>query len=422
MDSRFKAISLSYKNAPVEVRELIALDDNATKDLLRYFKEYSKLSDVLILSTCNRTEVYYSSQEDLSQEIVKLLGIHKNVQSVDELASYFDNYTAPNSAIKHLFEVATGLDAQVVGDMQIANQVKNAYQLSADLEVAGPFLHRLLHTVFYTNKRVVQETAFKDGAASVSYAAAEMVDDFAQKMIDPKVLVIGLGEIGEDVCKNLVNANLNDITICNRTNAKAAEIASECGFKTTHFKEVKRAIIEADIIISSINQDKPLITKSLFTKKEVLSYKYIIDLSVPRSVDPDLENVPGILVYNIDMIKAKTTDALRKRLGAIPDVEEIISESLVEFQDWSKEMEVSPTINKLKDALEKIRQEELARYLKNLDQDESKRIDQITRSMMQKVIKLPVLQLKAACKRGEAETLIDVLNDLFDLEKKPKKA
>jgi len=422
MESQFKAISLSYKNAPVEVRELIALDEDATKELLRHFKEYTKLTDVFILSTCNRTEIYYSSPEDLSLEIIKLLGIHKNLQSIDEFGSYFDKYTAPNNATRHLFEVATGLEAQVVGDMQIANQVKNAYQLSADLEMAGPFLHRLLHTVFYTNKRVVQETAFKDGAASVSYAAAEMVEEFSRKMIDPKVLVIGLGEIGVDVCKNLINAQLKDVTICNRTSQKAVEIAAECGFKTTPFTEVKKAILGADIIISSINQDKPLITKSLFNKKEVLSYKYIIDLSVPRSVEPDLEKVNGILVYNIDMIKAKTTDALRKRLGAIPDVQEIISESLGEFKNWSKEMEVSPTINKLKDALEKIRQDELKRYLKNLDEEESKRIDQITRSMMQKVIKLPVLQLKAACMRGEAETLIDVLNDLFDLEKRPKKA
>ena len=147
-----------------------------------------------------------------------------------------------------------------------------------------------------------------------------------------------------------------------------------------------------------------------------LTYKYFIDLAVPRSVEPEVEQLPGVMLYNIDTIRSRANAALARRMEAVPTVEAIIDESVAEFNDWSKEMVVSPTINKLKNALEQIRQEEMARFTKQLSQEEAAKMDKITSSMMQKIIKLPVLQLKAACKRGEAETLIDVLNDLFNLE------
>jgi glutamyl-tRNA reductase len=173
---------------------------------------------------------------------------------------------------------------------------------------------------------------------------------------------------------------------------------------------------EADVVISSIARDTPFFTTDMIQRLEVLSYKFFIDLSVPRSVEASVENIPGILVYNIDTIQSKASEALAQRLAAIPQVKAIIAESLLQFNDWTKEMMVSPTIHKLKNALENIRQEEIARYLKKLGPEETKLVDDITRNIMQKIIKLPVLQLKAACKRGEAETLIDVLNDLFNLE------
>jgi len=422
MHQHFRAISLSFKKAPVEVREKVALNEQSARGLLNKIREFSDLSDVLVLSTCNRTEIYYLSKDDRSDELLKLLGVESNIQNIGQYRSHFKFYTETDQAVRHLFRVSTGLDAQVVGDMQISNQVKSAYQLSADEQTAGPFLHRLMHTVFYTNKRVVQETAFRDGAASASYAAAEMVDDFASKLSHPKVLVLGLGEIGEDACRNLVNSGIQDITIANRTAQKAQAVANECGFKTIPFSEVEDAILVSDIIISSIAQDQPFITPQILGRREILSYKYLLDLAVPRSVDPTCEEIPGMLIYNIDMIRSKATDALNRRLASIPEVERIITEVMTEFEDWSKEMEVSPTINKLKDALERIRKDELKKHLKGLGKAEEARLEKITKNIMQKVMTLPVVQLKAACKRGEAETLIDVLNDLFDLEKKPEKS
>ena len=420
MLQNFKAVTLSHKKAPLDIRELIALDQTSCQQFLQTLKAFLQTSDLLVLSTCNRTEIYYTADTDYSAEIVKLLGITKGIAHITQ---YFDYFTIINShadAVQHLFEVAMGLDAQVVGDIQVSNQVKQAYQWSADNGTAGPFLHRLLHTIFFTNKRVVQETSFRDGAASTSYATIELVEELTADLKQPKILVIGLGEIGADVCRNLKeSAAFEHVTITNRTDAKAKLLAEECQLQVLPFEELVQGLKEADVIISSIARDTPFFTTEMVKRLEVLSFKFFIDLAVPRSIEAEVENIPGVLVYNIDTIQNKATAALAQRIASIPQVRKIIAESIEQFNDWSKEMMVSPTIQKLKNALESIRQEEMARYLKKLSPEESKRVDEITRSMMQKIIKLPVLQLKAACKRGEAETLIDVLNDLFDLEKQP---
>ncbi|MEQ9169017.1 MAG: NAD(P)-binding domain-containing protein, partial [Fulvivirga sp.] len=265
-------------------------------------------------------------------------------------------------------------------------------------------------------KRVVQETSFRDGAASVSYATKELIEDITTEIVNPKILILGLGEIGQDVCRNFVGSK-KDIVIANRTTEKAETLGAECGFPTMGFESALTSLSSFDVIVSSVAKNEPTITKESVSQIEILTPKFFIDLSVPRSIEMTIEDVPGALLYNIDNIQSKASETLNKRIAAVPDVENIINESLVDFEDWSKEMIVSPTIKKLKGALENIRQEEIQRYLKDASSDEAKVVDTVTKSMMQKIMKLPVLQLKAACKRGEAETLIDVLNDLFDLDK-----
>ncbi len=422
MQQHFKAISLSYKSAPLDIRELVSFDERACKRLLQYFKEFTPISEALVLSTCNRTEVYYIAEDDCSDEIIKLIGLERQIDNIDSYQQYFRLVENPNDSVKHLFRVSLGLEAQVVGDMQISNQVKNAYQWAADENMAGPFLHRLMHTIFFANKRVVQETPFRDGAASVSYAAVQLIQELTASFARPKVMVLGLGEIGEDVCKNLAEYSKAEVYIVNRTLEKSLSIASECGFSTIPFESFTDAVGDMDVIISSVMMNKPILTKELIGNHEILSHKVLMDLSVPRSIENAVEDIPGVLLYNIDNIHSKANATLEKRMSAIPQVEGIVDEALSEFSDWSKEMEVSPTIKKLKNALEQIRQEELSRYLKSLNDKESEILNKATKSMMQKIIKLPVLQLKAACKRGEAETLIDLLNDLFDLEKDQVKA
>jgi glutamyl-tRNA reductase len=416
--TQFKSVSISSKNAPVSVREQIALNEGEAKGLMLKIQEFFEASEVLIVSTCNRTEIYHNAPLQTSNEAVaKLLLVEKGLTDTAAYLPYFAFYEQQTDAVRHLFEVATGLHSQVVGDMQIPNQVKQAYQWSADMGMAGPFLHRLLHSIFFTNKRVAQETTFRDGAASTAYAAIELIKQVAAAKANPRILMLGLGELGTDVCRNLKEAGFANITLTNRTNQKAAELAQELGLSCCDFEQAAQAILQADVVVSSIVRPEPFITSQLLQQQQSFSFKYLIDLSVPRSVATDAEQVPGVVVYNIDYIQQRTNEATARRLAAIPQVQALIENAIAEFSDWSKEMIVSPAIQKLKNALEQIRQEELNRYLKGLDADEAARLEKITASMMQKILKQPIVQLKAACRRGDAENLVEVLSDLFNLEK-----
>jgi glutamyl-tRNA reductase len=415
MYSQFRAISLSHKTAPLAVRETFALNEDEVKFFSLQLKDLLDISEALVVSTCNRTEVYYMANDDLSHDVLKALTAYKVLGKSEQYIPYF-SFLDQTEAIQHLFEVSMGLHSTVVGDLQISNQIKHAYQASADLNLAGPFLHRLMHTIFFASKRVAQETEFRTGAASTSYAAVELIEELTATIARPKVLIVGLGEIGSDVFKTLADKNIADITLCNRTRQKAETLANGLAVELADFVNVEKEIAQADVVVSSVVMASPLIDKEMLLKSGVLSYKYLIDLSVPRSVSSDAEQVPGVLVYNIDTLRSRADEALQKRLDAMPHVRAIIAQALIGFEDWSKEMMVSPTIQKLKNSLEQIRKEELSRHLKNLTDHELEKVDKITQGMIQKILKLPVLQLKAACKRGEAETLIDVLNNLFNLE------
>lgn len=417
MQNTFKAFSLSHKSATLAVREQVALTESEVKDFSIKIKDLFGIQECMVVSTCNRTEVYYTSERDFTTDLIKVLLVQKGIIDTESYFVHFQQFNIQEEAVKHLFYVATGLDSKVVGDLQIPNQIKQSYQISADLNMAGPFLHRLMHTIFFSNKRVAQETSFRDGAASTSYAAVALTEGLTQNINNPKVLILGLGEIGIDVCKNLADKEFAEITVMNRTRAKSEKIASGRNFRIADFDNLEREVRRSDVIISSVMIDKPLITKELIEKIGILTYKYFIDLSVPRSVADNIEDISGALVYNIDSLRERADEALRIRMAAIPQVERIIEEAIGGFNDWSKEMVVSPTINKLKNALEQIRKEEISRHLKNLSVEESDRIEKITISIVQKIMKSPVLNLKAACKRGDADQLVDVINELFDLER-----
>ncbi len=414
MYDSFKAICLTHHNASVEVREKFALSEKETQDFLLYLKDIFELSEALVISTCNRTEIYYYSERELNEAILQALVAFKGDSSLARHSKSFQIFQG-REAIEHLFEVALGLNSQILGDIQIINQVKKAYQYSADLQMAGAFLHRLLHSIFFTNKRIIQETSFRDGAASVAYAAIELLQSIQMLWENPKILVLGIGEIGTDVCKNL-QGKFSNVCICNRTAQKALALAEETGFAVADFANVWQEIEEADVVISSLSVAN-FVSKEKFASTEMLKQKYFIDLSVPRSIAADVEEITGFLVYDIDHLHERTQETLNRRKAEISAVNAIMQEAIAEFLEWSKEMEISPVVQKIKNALEQIRKEELSKYSKKISEQEAELLDKITGNLVQKILKFPVLQLKAACKRGEAETLMDVLSELFDLEK-----
>src|SRR5690606_16764943 len=314
MQSWFQVVSLTYRKAPLTVREKIALSEDEAKSFMLKVKDFFDVSDLLVVSTCNRTEVYVNSSQSLTTELIKLLLIFKGISDSEEYLPYFEIFENSEDTIRHLFEVATGLHSQVVGDMQVPNQIKRAYQASADAQLAGPFLHRLMHTIFYANKRVALETEFRDGAASVSYAASDLALSLVHQ---PKILIVGLGEIGQDVCKNLVARGVTTIQITNRTRKRTEEVAGELGCEVVEWEDLDKAMAKSDIVISSITRSEPLFTKERVAELgNLVSYKYFLDLSVPRSVEPTVEELNGIVLYDIDSIRSRTDEALQRRIAA----------------------------------------------------------------------------------------------------------
>ncbi len=419
MYEKFRVVSLSYRLTPLEVREMVSLAEEEIKGFVRSLNEILGLEEAMVISTCNRTEVYYSHDSSKKSEIISILLLKKGTSVSLDIQDNFRELMG-YEAVEHLYRVSLGLDAKVLGDIQIASQIKRAYQASADEQLAGPFLHRLMHSIFFANKRVSQETAFRDGAASTSYASVEITEQFIANFKQAKVLILGLGEIGQDVAGNLFGTTAK-VTVANRSNETANQIARQYSYESMEYDDAMVVLGSFDVIISSVTVAEPIITPSNFETAKG-SMKLLIDLSVPRSIEYKVESLPGFLLYNIDQIEQKTDRIYQHREEAIPEVEAIMRQSIKEFENWSLEMEVSPVIKKLKQSLEDIRQEELARYLKNSDEQQAKLLDKVTKSILQKVIKMPVLQLKAACKRGDAENLVDVLNDLFDLEKETSAA
>jgi len=390
----------------------MALTAKESRLLYQRIRQFSpSIKEAMILSTCNRTEIYYVSEQEEITLLIKLIGLVKG-SDLNPFTSYFRSLNDNSQAMKYLFRVAAGLESKVLGDMQIPYQVKQAYQLSVESNFAGPYLHRLLHTIFFTNKRITQETTFRDGAASVSYTASQLVKQVTKKIRAPKVLVIGLGSIGKDVSKNLLKNEHLDLYISNRTEAKSTALAHHREIEVIPFEQIGDRINQMDVVISSVNVDQPIISKCLLSHNSVC----FIDLSVPRSVAPNVSDLPGVELINIDDLKSKVDQTLLERQSAIPAVEAIIEESVRTFLEWTEEVLASPVINRMKNALEQIRKEELSRFMKKGKLEDYQMAEEVTRGMIQKIIKLPVLKLKEACKRGKASTLIETLNELFDLE------
>ena len=413
----FCSFGLSYNTCTLEIREKFSFTEAEAKKLMYRVREFFNIDEFLVLSTCNRSEFYYVPNQSVSvEDLIRLVLIEKGIFDENSVSALFTVFSNPQETIRRLFEVSAGLHSSVIGDLQITAQIKKAYQWSSDIGMAGPFLHRLMHTIFYTNKRIAQQTHFRNGAASTSYAASELVELVSNKNKAVPLLLVGLGEIGQSVLSNLVDKGFSNITVTNRSEPKAKELSETFQCRYTSWETLFEEVAKSAIIISSISCEYPLFTKDKWAGFTSPVYKFFIDLSVPRSIAPDLEDLPGYIVYNIDSINSQINVAKDRRRDAVPQVHSIIEESLSEFENWCEHLTVSSTLQKLKSALEEIQKKEMARHVKSLTDSDSRTIELVTASILQKVLNLPALQLKAACKRGEAEQMALALRDLFDLK------
>mgnify|MGYP003668784434 CR=1 FL=1 len=408
----FHAITLSYKLCPIAYREVFSFNKERISRLLNAIQSIVKTEDLFIISTCNRTEIYYTSKIELDEPILRLVGLEAGMVS----NKYFNFFISlkGKAAIRHLYHVALGLDSMLVGDMQIINQVKQSYQQAADLGMIGTFGHRLLHSIFNTNKRVNQETKFREGNSSLASAAVSRAKEFATQFHHPKIVVVGLGEIGSTVSENLKKIK-GSVTLINRTLHKAEELANKYNFSYGSIQDLDNHISNADIIISAVRCEKPIINSENLIPKDV-RHQLMIDLSVPRSIGEDMSKVNGIHIINIDELVQQTKETKLLRESKIIEVNQLIEEAIAELKDWNKKNQFSPVIKQFKAALEEIRKQEVSRYLGKLEDSNELVIENMTKNIIQKIIKLPVLQLKNKSEVYESEKLTDSLKTLFDLD------
>lgn len=415
MTEVFKVLSINHKLAPVEIREQFTMTPNECSDFLCLLRDTLGLSEGLVVSTCNRTEIYINHDDTTNTEVYKLLCATKAIKSSGGLEEYFVFHEGTD-AINHLYNVAIGLDSQVLGDIQIFGQVKQSYQLATDLEMAGPFLHRLMHSIFNVHKKVSQQTKFKTGAASISYNAVKLLSSNTILSKDVKILISGTGSIGTATAKNLLKCGYTNVTLTNRTIAKAQEIGKVCGFDVIEFEYHKSHLQNYDVLVSSVGSADFYSAKDL----KIAGLVAAIDLSAPRSITNDGDG-SNLRLFDIDDVGNMRDDTLSVRTSEVVKVTDLIQSGMMEFVAWSEEMNATGSIKTFKNSLENIRKECIKANLKRMSSKELQMVELVTSQFINKIVQKPIIKLKQECKRNNADQLSEVLIELFDLNQESLK-
>ncbi|KXX68743.1 glutamyl-tRNA reductase [Flammeovirga sp. SJP92] len=410
MTNDLKLFSISHYKATVSVREKFSLNNLEVKHFLQKLKEVLSIEEAIVLSTCNRVEVYYVSKLSQTKDILKLLCALKCLIPSDQYTQYIEDKEGDN-AVEHLFSTGIGVNSLLLGDLQIYGQLKNAYQNATDENMCQAFLHRLMHTFFHFHKRITNETSFKKGISSNGYAAVKVTDEFCKYKTDTKILIIGLGEMGRDVCQYLHKKEIKNVSITNRSVNRALQLKELFGFEVVDYEQHMNKLSEFDVVITSAHHEKIVYKPSITTTSPQL----IIDLCSPRTVSPEFNKI-GTKVLNIDDLGLQLDETIKLRKSELSKVNKIFHEELIKFNSWLKETYFTPTVLLLKNALEEVRKDSLATFKKEFNSSELEAIERVSNRMIQKIVQLPTLQLKEACKQGNVATLNEALKALFMLE------
>lgn len=418
MQETLRCIHISFDQASIGIREKVALSTEEILRFLQYLKNKNFARELFLLSTCNRTEFYYVGTHDVKNAFIQELSKFKTALSLPEYGSEFIQEADPKEAVKRLFLVSNGVLSTILGDLQIIRQVKNAYKLACQAGTAGPYLHRLLQLVFASHKDVATNTGIHMGGASVSTVVADIAADFDNKNKDSRVLIIGAGEFSREVIEQLKKKKrFPTITIMNRSEVKSRKLASQFGLNI-HPLDITTDLSDFDIIISCISSSGFVFTRKNF-KSHSRRQKLIIDLSVPRVFDPVLSLERGLKLVNIDQITESNKQTLQKRKESIPDVLDIIKTYSHEFLEWQISAMARPLIHNFKNIIEEIRLQEVNRHLKkNKGTLNPELVEQITKSIVNKIIKMPAMSLTRSPHDSETDlnTLGEALIRLFDLK------
>ncbi|MGD9929395.1 MAG: glutamyl-tRNA reductase [Mangrovibacterium sp.] len=408
-------IGLSHKSAPVHIREKFALDKAESAKLAKSIYDNKYIEEVVILSTCNRTEIYFKADKCCSTGAFSILlrYLHDHVGESDEMHKHFYRFQH-DEAIRHLFRVVSSLESMVLGEYQIVSQIKEAFNQAKENGTVGKVLKRLFNKALETGKLVRTNTAMSTGAFSVSYAAVEKCSEQFENLQDKKILLIGAGETGELVIKNLYKKGCKNILVTNRTRNKAEELATRYNGKSLPFHDLMPGIHEAEIIVSSVACKEPIldagrIMPHLNGHPKVM----MIDLGVPRNIHPDVAEIKGVSLLNVDDLEEVVAGNKEKKQAYVSVAEVIIAEKVAEFSDWLSTQNLSPVIQKIIAAVNQVNLNELAAAKKFHTEEEFQFMEKYGKKFSDKLVNSLIKNLKTISDNGRKTEYVKVINDLF---------
>ncbi|AWG24632.1 glutamyl-tRNA reductase [Flavobacterium kingsejongi] len=374
----FYAVGLSYKKADAAVRGKFSLDAQSKTALLQQ-AENEGISSLILISTCNRTEIYGFAEHPF--QLIKLLcdNSRGTVEEFQKVAFVYKN----QDAINHVFRVGSGLDSQILGDFEIIGQIKNSFIESKSFGLTDTFFERLVNCVIQASKKIKNETELSSGATSVSFASVQYIMNNIADISSKNILLFGTGKIGRNTCENLVKHTKNDhIILINRTRGKAEKIAGKFNLVVKDYDLLPLEIQKADVLVVATGAQLPTIDASILDLNKPL---LILDLSIPKNVHENVRDIPGISLIHLDDLAKMTDETLEKRKLHIPQAEAIIDEIKEEFNDWLNGRKFAPTIHALKEKLNSIKTTELNFQRKKISNFDEEQAELISNRIIQKI-------------------------------------
>jgi glutamyl-tRNA reductase len=417
---RLFALGLSHRSAPIEVRERVDFGREGIEQALEALARSALTREAVVLSTCNRSEIYATLDRDTDIEaLTRFFCEYHRVPHGDVAPHLYVRRGA--EAARHVFRVAAGLDSLVVGEPQVFGQVKAAYTLAADRGFTGALLNRLFHAAFGAGKRVRSETGLSEGAVSVSYAAVALARKIFGSIKGRTVFIAGAGEMAALTGVHLKAQEAARVIIASRTPAAAEQLASDLGGEAVPWSQLPDAFASADVAVTATGASSAVVTRDLV--QQVMRQRphrplFIIDIAVPRDVEPSAGDLEQVFLYNIDDLQQIVKDNLAKRGAELSRAEAIIDEEALAFADWLRSREVIPTLVALRQRFEAIRRAELARLepkLSGLPPEARARLDEVTRLLVEKLLLSPTEQLKSLGDETMVAVYSEAVNRLFSL-------
>jgi glutamyl-tRNA reductase len=412
-------VGISHRTAPVELRERIDFQARGLDVSLRALATRGSVREAVVLSTCNRAELYGVTDE-VDQGRSAFVDFIADFHNVDRQSLQPHVYQiADLDVARHLFRVAAGLDSLVVGEPQILGQVKEAHSVAGATHVVGPFLNRLFHSSFAVGKRVRSETGLGSGAVSVSFAAVSLAKKIFGDLKGRTVLVVGAGEMGKLTALHMKSQGVHQVTIVSRTMAHAARTAEAIGgASAAPWEELDTLMSGADIVITATGAVSPILTKAHI--ESVMRPRrnrplFLIDIAMPRDVEPAAGEIEQVFLYNIDDLQATVRENLARRASEVARAEAIVGEEVDRFGMWLRSRGAIPTVVALRQRFDAVRRSEVERLAATLPSDVRDRVEDITRLVVEKLLLTPTEQLKTL---HDAETIgaySEALTRLFGL-------